>query len=383
MQPQHGFSCFREKSATILGGDGGGTTNPIHSFDEWSPLKAVVVGRAGGACVPSPDDPMVRACVSERNLELLRRYKEQPFPSTLVDAANGELDNLASLLVRWGIQVFRPESVDFTRTFTTPHFSSKGLYAAMPRDSLITLGAELLQAPMAWRARFFEYLAYEKIKKTLVKSGGVWRTAPKPCMSDKLYDWHFQPSGPGHFATTEFKPCFDAADMIRCGQDVFVQRSQVTNLAGIAWIGSTLPKGMRMHRLVFDDPNPMHLDSTIMPLRPGLLLVNPQRRCHQAQFFLDAGWRMVEAPLPALPDDWPLYLSSAWLSMNLLVIDQRRVLVEAGEHATLRLLESLGFEPIPLPFRHVYSMGGGFHCATCDLHRSGGLESYGFSSMNS
>ena len=31
----------------------------------------------------------------------------------------------------------------------------------------------------------------------------------------------------GKFVTTEFEPCFDAADFIRAGKDIFVQRSQV------------------------------------------------------------------------------------------------------------------------------------------------------------
>lgn len=31
----------------------------------------------------------------------------------------------------------------------------------------------------------------------------------------------------GKFVTTEFEPCFDAADFIRAGRDIFVQRSQV------------------------------------------------------------------------------------------------------------------------------------------------------------
>ena len=31
----------------------------------------------------------------------------------------------------------------------------------------------------------------------------------------------------GRYVTTEFEPCFDAADFIRAGKDVFAQRSQV------------------------------------------------------------------------------------------------------------------------------------------------------------
>ena len=31
----------------------------------------------------------------------------------------------------------------------------------------------------------------------------------------------------GLFVTTEFEPCFDAADFMRAGRDIFAQRSQV------------------------------------------------------------------------------------------------------------------------------------------------------------
>ena len=32
----------------------------------------------------------------------------------------------------------------------------------------------------------------------------------------------------GLFVTTEFEPCFDAADFMRAGTDIFAQRSQVS-----------------------------------------------------------------------------------------------------------------------------------------------------------
>ena len=31
----------------------------------------------------------------------------------------------------------------------------------------------------------------------------------------------------GKFVVTEFEPCFDAADFIRAGRDIFAQKSQV------------------------------------------------------------------------------------------------------------------------------------------------------------
>ena len=63
-----------------------------------------------------------------------------------------------------------------------------GLYAAMPRDVLLVVGDEVIEAPMAWRSRFFEYRAYRHLMKEYFKAGARWTTAPKPTMEDALYD---------------------------------------------------------------------------------------------------------------------------------------------------------------------------------------------------
>lgn len=62
------------------------------------------------------------------------------------------------------------------------------MYAAMPRDILLVVGNEIIEAPMAWRARFFEYRAYRRIIKDYFNHGAKWTTAPKPTMADELYD---------------------------------------------------------------------------------------------------------------------------------------------------------------------------------------------------
>lgn len=67
-------------------------------------------------------------------------------------------------------------------------FLVAGMYAAMPRDILIVVGNEIIEAPMAWRARFFEYRAYRPLIKEYFRRGAKWTTAPKPTMADELYD---------------------------------------------------------------------------------------------------------------------------------------------------------------------------------------------------
>lgn len=52
----------------------------------------------------------------------------------------------------------------------------------------MVVGNEIIEAPMAWRARFFEYRAYRPLIKEYFRKGAKWTTAPKPTMSDELYD---------------------------------------------------------------------------------------------------------------------------------------------------------------------------------------------------
>lgn len=109
----------------------------------------------------------------------------------------------------------------------------------------------------------------------------MWVTAPKPQMSDDLYDyeWTESSSKEVNFVTTEFEPVFDAADFTRIGTDIFAQRSQVTNDFGIEWMRRQLGPAYTVHVLDFQDKNAMHIDGTFAPLGPGKLLINPKRPC--------------------------------------------------------------------------------------------------------
>ena len=62
------------------------------------------------------------------------------------------------------------------------------MFAAMPRDILLVVGEEIIEAPMCWRSRFFEYRAYRNLMKEYFHAGAMWTTAPKGLMSDELYD---------------------------------------------------------------------------------------------------------------------------------------------------------------------------------------------------
>ena len=210
--------------------------SPVCSYNEWDPLEEVIVGRIEGAHVP-PLTTEVKANTNEKNWEFFRKYGGKPFPAVEhMKIAAKEIEEMCNILRHEGVTVRRPELVDFSKVYTTPDFKCSGLYAAMPRDILLVIGNEIIEAPMAWRSRFFEYRAYRPLIKEYFRQGAKWTTAPKPQMSDDLYDLEYpmrsvadrdKLAAKGQFVTNEFEPCFDAADFIRCGRDIFVQRSQV------------------------------------------------------------------------------------------------------------------------------------------------------------
>lgn len=250
------------------------------------------------------------------------------------------------------------------------------MYAAMPRDVLIVVGDKIIECPTAWRSRYYETLAYRPLLKEYFHGGARWAAAPKPELTDAQFDpdWTDTEQLPAQRVVTEFEPTFDAADFMRCGRDIIAQRSNVTNDFGIEWLRRELGDEYRIHVLDFADPHPMHIDATLVPMAPGKVLINPERVPELSDLF--RGWDVIEAPRPVLPDSSPLYFSSKWLNMNILMLDEERVIVEAQDEPMIATMKRFGFTPILCDFRNFYAFGGSFHCATLDVRRRGSLESY-------
>lgn len=139
----------------------------VNSHNEWDPLEEVIVGRVDGATIPEWH-VSGKAVWPSKWWDMYKTKSGQPFPKELMEGAAKELDYLAQVLEGEGITVRRPEARDdsFNTPVETPDFKSKSqLYAAMPRDILIVFGNEILEAPMAWRSRYFEFRPYRKIIK--------------------------------------------------------------------------------------------------------------------------------------------------------------------------------------------------------------------------
>ena len=347
----------------------------VNSSTEWDPLEEVVVGVISGGVFPSWQDSMY-ATIPESAWQTFQQLGGQPFPEQFVAAAQRELDGFADRLDREGVVVTRPDAVDFQAGYATPDWQSPGgLYAAMPRDLLLVVGDIIIEAPLSWRCRYHEVDAFRRLIKDYFRRGARWLPAPKPQLPEALFDQGYEPKQgfEESYAITEFEPVFDAADFVRFGRDILVQRSHVTNQFGIDWLAQAVGPEYRVAEIEVNDPHAMHIDATIVPLAPGKLLVNGERYVPNKLF---NDWDVRIAPPPDLPADWPLYFSSGWLSMNIVSLDEHTVVVESSEHTLQEFLTRWGFDCIPVDFKHVYTFGGSFHCTTLDVRRRGGLQSF-------
>ncbi|MBW2367942.1 MAG: serine/threonine protein kinase [Deltaproteobacteria bacterium] len=362
----------------------------VSSWNEWDPLKHVIVGRADGGMVQAPEPAVYRD---------FPQYgfpygTYGPMPEEMVEKAVAQLDNWANILKKRGIRVDRPDVLDFSQAVQTPDWKQETMLGCMPpRDVLLTVGNEILEATMSVRSRFYEYLCYRPLlEKYYAEDPNFrWETAPKPRLTERTYkkDWHekwsalseeeqWKRAEAGDWILTEVEPLFDAADVVRFGKDLFVQYSMVTNDAGIRWLRQHYPDH-RVHKLLYRELQPWHMDSTLVPIRPGLVVANPVRDALTPQVLelLEKNdWEVLYAPKSVLKEKRPMCYCSVWLNMNFLVLDPNTVAVEASETPMMEALDKKGIEVIPVPFYDVVMFGGCLHCSTADVYREGGCEDY-------
>lgn len=360
------------------------TTCPVNSYNEWDPLEEVIVGDLANAMWSSWNiitretiPPFASECRDELEVNAGR-----PFSRELIEAGERDLLSFIHILESESVRVRRPVIADHRAPYSTPSWRvSNGYCAANPRDVFLVVGDEIIEAPMPDRSRYFETWAYRPLLVEYFRGGARWTSAPKPRLIDAQYDLEYRAPADHEemrYVVTELEPVFDAADFVRCGRDIFVQRSHVTNELGIEWMRRHLGPDYRIHTIETLCRQPMHIDTTLMPLAPGKVLVNPD--------FVDPArlpavfrtWDVLVAPRPTVQFSANPHLRvvSDWMSMNVLMLDEERVIVERSQEPLIKALKDWGFKPILCAFENYYPFAGSFHCATLDVRRRGVLRSY-------
>lgn len=348
----------------------------IVSNNDWDPLKEIIVGRADKARVPTVDLSTMSMSYTNYDIEKIKPL-EGEYPQWLIDEANEDADELCSMLTKAGVKVHRPEAIDHSKTFSTPDWTTTGWYTWCPRDLLLPLNNIMIETPSPCRSRLFETRAYHDIMIEAVKGGTEWISAPKPRLLDDSYQFEdlSKPS------LTNLEPIFDAPNCIRLGRDILFQISNTGNWLGFQWLKNILePRGYRLHAAehIYSFA---HFDSTIIPLRPGLVLLNSTRVTPENCPKLFEKWDKIyfkDVNINPVTQSGPGSISpcSPYIGMNILSIDENTVIVGKDQTNLIKALEQYKFTVIPTRMRHAQTLSGGYHCATLDLVRDGNLEDY-------
>jgi N-dimethylarginine dimethylaminohydrolase len=344
----------------------------VNSNTEWGELKEVILGIVNNAQIPRTKKHDIH-CVDYANYPSVSRMPEGPYPQQVLDETKEDLDIFQAQLTGLGIQVLRPDPVDHSLLTATPNWTSDGYYLYCPRDSVLVINDTIIETPMPLRSRYFETLGFKKIFKDYFMSGSKWISAPKPELSDELYN-RTDLSKP---TLTDYEIAFDAANVVKCGKDIFYLVSNSGNRLGAKWLQSMLGEKYTIH--VLDNIYAyVHIDTTIMPLAPGKVLLNPSRvnENNLPEYFKkwDKIWAAEPVATPYLENWAP---ASPWLGMNVLSLSERLVAVEQSQTPLIRQLESKGFDVLQVQMRHCRTLSGGPHCVTLDTIRKDVYDDYG------
>jgi N-dimethylarginine dimethylaminohydrolase len=74
--------------------------------------------------------------------------------------------------------------------------------------------------------------------------------------------------------------------------------------------------------------------------------------------------------------DWTGYAEESVFDVNILVIDQKNIIVNGYNKQAFEAFDRHGITAHICPVRHRYFWDGGVHCITADLHRDGHMQDY-------
>jgi len=300
----------------------------ISSSNEWDCLEEVVVGIADYANWPG-NDP-VFAEEAAKTLWTETPVPNGPVPQWIIDEANEDLNLLANTLVQYGATVRRPSPMNFVER--------GGMYNYCPRDRLLVAGNTIVDVNMMYPCRNQEIEALRQVI-------GNTQVIEMPRDQGMI---------------------LDAANICRLNDTWLFLESHSGNLAAYHWLCKQFPDTTIELCNFYAG---VHIDSTIVPLREGLVLLNGHRvnedNCPEA--FCKWDKLYVHDVIAQGFHEYPY--ASKWIALNMLVLDPYTVIVDRHQTQLIDTLEKHKFTVIPLELRHSRTLGGGFHCVTLDTRR--------------
>jgi len=332
--------------------------------NDWDTLKEIIVGTADFATIPDPNISVLKCHFPEYEESYVKNQSGY-YPKQIIEEQNEDLQTLVDCLESLGVKVHRPNTKWAKEDIKSPSWFGKNWHYYSPRDMHLIIGDTILEAPSPIWNRQFESWGYRHIFMDLWKRGYKWFKAPTPILEDHNYkeDTNGVPS------LNNIEILFEAANCIRVNNDIIYQISNTGNLLGSEWLQSVLPEyNIKTYDSIYSYS---HLDSTIIPLREGLVLYNASRvnLSNEPEIFKKWDKIWIEECKKSNTNFGLPWGASEWIGLNMLSVSPSLAIVDRKQKEVHDKLNKAGINTIPLELRHDRLLAGGFHCVTLDLVR--------------
>jgi glycine amidinotransferase/scyllo-inosamine-4-phosphate amidinotransferase 1 len=330
--------------------------------NEWGRLREIIVGTIDNANMPTHGKDL--HCINYATETEIPKDEIGFWDKQVYDETQEDLENLSNLLTDIGVKVHRPSSIDTQKIVSNGYWETTQYYTFCPRDTVTVIGNNILESPMSLRSRQFETDSFRDIFIKKMEEGVNWVSAPKPRLLDSMY----QREDLSKITLNNYEPVFDAANILRCNNDILYLVSNTGNLKGSKWLQNFLGEKYRVHNIE-NVYSYIHIDSTIALLREGLCLLNPERvNENNIPEFLKS-WDKIWCPPMVDIGYHKTIRASVWIGVNLLSIDENTVIVDNRQIDLIKELKKYNIDTLDCKIRHSRTLGGSFHCVTTELLR--------------
>ena len=338
----------------------------IGSYTEWQPLETALVGRINHD---------VKVNMSDRV-----QYDKKEY-TKIFDETDRYLDDLSDLVKSFGVHVERPKPTsvlnysycikdiefrsdkDTNRSFITSFDVDFTKHPIGVRDLITCIDNKIIEFNSIDNIRHFESTAYYSNLLKYFDRGAEWIAMPKNPWLEFSHD------------ETNYM-YFEAANIYKCGKDLFVTVAETGNQKGLEWLKRTLPN----FTINVADKIYNHIDGMFSIIKPGLLLSALPKEVLPKKL---QSWDMIKLDTkiferPDLIDEYSqdIDFNNTMLDANVFSINEETVLISANDKELIDKFKKYKVEAIPVPFKHRHFFNQGLHCLILDLKRKGPMEDY-------
>lgn len=337
--------CAGEKGAEAENGR-------ISVNHEWGTLEEVIVGTSEQLTIPvfSGSEQFERVDLDPKAKEFMRENQGKNLAEVDPDLAKKmeeQLDGLVKLLEEKGVTVHRCQPLSEDEVNYLANVQS-GVGLLFPRDPILVVGNNVIetecQAPFRRKERYAIRPIFEQILK---ESEAEYVSMP--------------PAEPGITGEGDTSCLLEGGDVLLNGKEIYVGISgRASNEAGVEWMRRYLGPDYVVHTIRLK-PHVLHLDCAMALPGPGLAIVCPER---------------LEDGLDGLPESLKSFdiievteEEALSLGANVLVLDEKAVIVDEQHGKLAKELEKKGKEVLTTPFDAITMWGGSFRCAHHPIRR--------------